>query len=455
MPISTQDTNDNKPPTSTTTTSSQKLHPCLRAYNGKCNFGRKCKYATLPLNCCLSFLKGKCKDPKCTFQHVSLPAATTTSSLQKQQPHVVQDDEWELKEITDLMMIGDSLLANNNNNTPSVEVKEEEVPKQQQQQETSSTTIISSPQIEFEKQLQEMKKSRDSLIEEKKKMTEKFKISNEELTKQLESRIAAEREKNAKLQREVDELKFQLQVQKDTSRLFDEQLMKNKDNNSKSNFIKIAEEELKALREKVQIEALSLSRLPLLSKVFDIAAERFKQSTGSCNYSKQYPSLTRSECLFSGVSPVAEQFFKACPPHVFAQVIDPNTGDLNAKHFDIVLHGTRGAVPAALNIQCTGFDPKRRAGQAMGPGEYCVSAFFTFRYGHSLQLLWWCHPCRVDLHPRQGHSSHQHVRLQHPRNFWPRRQVRQRNLRHRQPSGSILHIHASSRLRLRYEHDEE
>src|SRR3989338_4468522 len=54
------------------TASNNNNHPCLRAY-GKCNFGKKCRFAALPANCCLNFLKAAgCTSKTCKLTHMSV-----------------------------------------------------------------------------------------------------------------------------------------------------------------------------------------------------------------------------------------------------------------------------------------------------------------------------------------------------------------------------------------------
>src|SRR3989338_2221863 len=91
MPRTTNNNNKNNIIASANDTASRNNnHPCLRAY-GKCNFGKKCRFAALPANCCLNFLKAAgCTSKTCKLTHMSVdgtvhPHHHQTSSKKRRQ----------------------------------------------------------------------------------------------------------------------------------------------------------------------------------------------------------------------------------------------------------------------------------------------------------------------------------------------------------------------------------
>ena len=199
--------------------------------------------------------------------------------------------------------------------------------------------------------------------------------------------MKAEQDAGAKLRAEMEEARGKLAMQEEINRALQKEIpamllakmkmaKKQKEDDEEQAFN--LEEEMSALRARIELQIANSQKMSLLSKLFDLAAEKYKSQLVACRTKQYSRELIRNECLFGGHSSVAELFFKACPPHVLAQhLFKKEDGSLNTDRFDIAFHGTRGSVPAAHNIMCEGFDPARRSGQALGRGTYLASQVIT------------------------------------------------------------------------------
>jgi hypothetical protein len=241
--------------------------------------------------------------------------------------------------------------------------------------------------------------------------------------KEYEEKLSQEQRKTQGYLFQIEENKFFAKIQQEGDRRFNEQLEKTieqliqqemivkKKTSPASTVMDRIKLQVQNLRQEARLFAQSHSRGLLLERVFQLASlEATKQIDNFINVNaaaygnnvvyvgfKDIP-LLRNPCLFNnneqkaanddeqeteftpGNCPVAASFFKKCRIQQFAKAIDSTTGQLNTDLFSFTFHGTRGGVVAAKSIQCKGYDPKTRAGQAAGPGEYCAvgdSAFLT------------------------------------------------------------------------------
>lgn len=207
---------------------------------------------------------------------------------------------------------------------------------------------------------------------------------------EYEVKLAAQRGEISAKERQISRLRYEQECEERRQKFVDQELAAKlvpfiKNNNHKyttsAHLLERLAAEIPSVRETVKIHSLATSREMLLKRILQLAIEQLDtqvkaisahpSSVGNVHLSgyKSAENFLRNECLFSGVSSVEKSFFLKCPDHHLAAAIDPVTGKLNQDLFYFSFHGTK-SLQAARGIQCEGYDPQKRASQAMGSGEY-------------------------------------------------------------------------------------
>src|SRR3989338_2588808 len=186
-------------------------------------------------------------------------------------------------------------------------------------------------------ELKKLKKACANLSQENRKLKRRALNTTEGIKGQYEHRIQAEQDARAKLRTEMEEARGKLAMQEEINCALQKEIptmllakMAKKQEEDDAEKAFNLEEEMSALRARIELQIVNSQKMSLLSKVFDLAAEKYKSQVVLYPTYQYSHELLRNECLFGGYSSVAELFFKACPPHVLAQhLFKKEDGSLN------------------------------------------------------------------------------------------------------------------------------
>ncbi len=232
----------------------------------------------------------------------------------------------------------------------------------------------------------------------------RLKAENASLVANMEQkcgeRLVAEKQATAKARRELEMTIYRLKVQQENAEAFDKAVAQrlqvlvddhiklNSNNNNNNTMIphEKVESELANIKRQLALQSSAARKMLILNRIFDIASNYVDDTLSALvAVNQQYQNmrklgLIRNECLFTAdaahasVAPVAKSFFKVVDEDHFMTAINSATGELDHAHFQFSFHGTRGGLATAQNIQCEGYLPQTRVGQAMGSGEYSATA---------------------------------------------------------------------------------